>query len=170
MNFPRQLMMKNLPQRWTRKKETDNWQIPLNGIRMKLLRSGLSVQKPQVPIFWLTRPKPSNISMKSRTLLKLPSNGLARNLSWLKKTWEVSDSTFWMLLSMLTLSTEVEDKLSQLPEEYSMVQFWLLHQDSKNLSSYVKSKPLMMPWVVSINAWPQEEVLLLEKNQSMELH
>jgi len=74
-----------------------------------------------------------------------------------------------MLLSMLMLSTEEEDKSSPLPEEYSMDQSWPLNQDSKNQSSYAKSRPQMMLWVVFINAWPPEEVLLLEKNQSMEL-
>jgi len=158
-----------LPQRWIKKKETDFYQRNSSGIRMMLLRFGLSDLRLQDLIFSLIKLKPSNIWMKSETQWKLLSNGLPRNQSWLKKTWEELDSTFAMLLFTLMLFTEVVDKSSPLLEESSMLPFLLLNQDSKNLYSCVKSRPLMMLWEVSINALPKEEVLLLEKSQLMEL-
>jgi len=159
-----------LPSKWTSKRETRSSSRSMNGIKLNALRYGVSDQKPQDPTSCAIRPKEPNILMKSKTQWKLHSNGPPKNQSWLKRTWEVLDSTFSMSYSMLMPSTEVVDKSSPLPEESTTLLSWLPNQDSKNPSSCVKSKHLMMLWEVSINALPQEEVSLLEKSQLMELH
>jgi len=67
-------------------------------------------------------------------------------------------------------STEEVVNLSQLPEEYIMPLNLQPNQDYKNPFSYVKSQPLLMPWEVYIQFSIKEEVLLMKKNKSPELH
>ena len=150
--------------------ETESSLTSMIGISMMPRRSGASVQRLLVQISLSIKPRPSNILTKLRIHAKLPSNGPPKKPSWLKKTWEVLDSTLWTLPSTLTLSTEVVVKSSQLPEESSMLLNSLLSQDSSNQSSCAKSKPQMMLWEVSIKPLPKEEVSLLVKSQLPVLH
>ena len=66
--------MKLLPSK-IKKKETENLPTNSDGISMMPKRSGASDLKLQDQTFLLIKLKPSNISMKSRTQWKLPSNG-----------------------------------------------------------------------------------------------
>lgn len=110
------------------------------------------------------------------TLLKLKihvnqlSNGPPRKPSYVMKTWEESESIFWMLPYTLMPSTEEEVKLFQPPEESIMLLKWLLNQDYKNQSSNVKLPVLLMLWEEFTQFSIKEEVSLMKKNKSLVPH
>jgi len=136
------------------------------GINQKLVKnSGTLVPKTPEPTFWLMLPRVSNIWTKSEILWNLLSNGLQRKESWLKRTWEVSDSTFWIASSTPMPSTEEEVKLFPPLEDCITLANLPLNPDFKSLFSSLKSPHQWWLWVVFIIVSIREEVLLTKKNK-----
>jgi hypothetical protein len=71
--------------------------------------------------------------------------------------------------SIPTLSIEVQDKSSQLPEDYIMLVNLPEHQDYKNLYLHVKLLVLKTLWEVYTPVSIKEEVKLSKKKLSKEL-
>lgn len=98
------------------------------------------------------------------------SNGPQKKLSCVTKTWEESESIFWMLPYTLMPSTEEVVKSFQPPEESIMLLKWPHNQDYKNLFSSVKLLVQLMPWEEFIQSSIKEEVLSTKKNKSLVPH
>jgi hypothetical protein len=114
--------------------------------------------------------KESNMLLKLKILVNLLSNGQPKKLSYVTKTWEESELTFWMSPYTLMLSTEEVVKLSQLQEESIMLPNLLQIQDYKNLSSKLKLPVQLMLWEESTPSWIKEEESSTKKNKSVEPH
>lgn len=146
------------------------WKNHLTGIKMILLKSGLSDLKTPDQTSWSTELREFNTLSKLKILVNLPSNGPPRKPFFVMKTWEESESIFWMLPFTPMPSTEEEVKLSQPPEEFTTPLKWPLNLDYKNLSSCVKSPVHKTPWEESIPYSIKEEVSSTKKNKSPEPH
>ena len=129
--------------------ELESWLTTTVGMSPMPERSGVSVQTVTVQTWLLTKLRLSNTCTKSRIPLLLLSNGLPRKVQFSVKKWDLSELTFWMLLYMPMLSTEVVVKSSQPWEELlTLVSCWLI-QRSKNQFSWSKFNVQNKPSVVS---------------------
>lgn len=137
----------------------------MNGIRMMHSEFGPLDQIILVPTFWWTRHQVFNIWMNWENQWNLLGNGLPRKDHFVKKIKEVSESTFWIVSYMLMLFTEEVVKSFQLPEDCIMHVNWLLNQDYKNQSFWLKLLHQMMLLVVYITVSTPEEEQSLKKNK-----
>ena len=124
-----------LHQKMIQSKELNHWMRIMIGIRMMPLEFGPSDQKTLVPTSLWIRLQVFNTWMNWENQWNLLGNGQQRKDPYVKKIKEVSESTLWIVFSMLMPSTEEVVKLFQLQEDCIMHVNWPLNQDSKSQSS-----------------------------------
>lgn len=146
------------------------WVKSTIGRRMMPSEFGVSDQRTLEETSWLIRLQEFNTWTNWENPWNLPGNGQPKKDHSAKRTWEESESILLTACYTLMPSTEEVVKSSQLPEDSTMHANWLPNQDSKSLSSWLKSLPQLTPWEEYITAWTPEEESSPKKNKLPEPH